>query len=114
MAARSHDADGRVRDHPAHEGLPSSQVRHRRTAWKGSLVSIECASPDLGRLVPLSACSVCLRVLSDGRWIEADAIIHAQRSFEHPAPPRLGQALCSSCAEALRRQRVGASEPLAA
>ena len=62
----------------------------------------------------LTACSLCLRVLQDGEWIEAATAIVELRSFEHQAAPQLEPALCAHCAEAIDRRRLSVREPLAA
>jgi hypothetical protein len=63
----------------------------------------------LPRMEPATfdACSICLRVRHDSRWVEAETAIRAFRSFEHAATPRLRPAICDRCASAiaLRRSR---------
>ena len=51
------------------------------------------------------ACSLCLRVRHDSRWMEAETAIRAFRSFDHDELPRLRPAICDVCAGliALRR-----------
>jgi hypothetical protein len=62
----------------------------------------------------LTACSVCLRVLSGTEWVEAEHAIRDLRSFALPAPPRLESALCDQCTESIRRRRREPKETLAA
>jgi hypothetical protein len=62
----------------------------------------------------LTACSLCLRVMRDGVWIEAQTAIGELRSFEQEAPPRFKPALCPSCEAALQARRHHLAESLAA
>jgi hypothetical protein len=62
----------------------------------------------------LTTCSLCLRVLLDSEWIEADRVIRETRSFELEAPPRLHSAVCALCAESITSRRAQAPEPIAA
>jgi hypothetical protein len=62
----------------------------------------------------LAACSLCLRVLRGGEWVEAGDLIRVLRTFEQRALPRLGPGLCDHCELGLwERRRLGA-ERLAA
>jgi hypothetical protein len=63
---------------------------------------------------PLIACSVCLRVLRDTEWVEAERAIRDLRSFALPAPPRLESALCDHCTDSIHRRRREPKETLAA
>ena len=54
----------------------------------------------------LTTCSVCLRVLHDAEWIEAERAITLLRSFALPVPPRLDSAVCDHCLESIRRRRA--------
>ncbi|HEX4679828.1 MAG TPA: hypothetical protein VH210_11580 [Gaiellaceae bacterium] len=69
---------------------------------------------DLVNANPLTACSVCLRVLRGEEWVEAERAIRDLRSFASPAPPRLESALCEHCAESIRSRRSEPRETLAA
>ena len=62
----------------------------------------------------LVACSVCLRVRKDGRWIEVDEAIRQLRTFESEQVVRLAGALCDRCEAELRLRRQSGSEELAA
>lgn len=62
----------------------------------------------------LVACSVCLRVLEDGAWVEAGHAIRHLRTFEHEHVVRLAGALCDRCEMELRIRRQSAVETLAA
>lgn len=63
----------------------------------------------------LITCSLCLRVLQDSQWMEAEQVIRAIRSYELPAPPRLQPAVCDSCAESIVSRRAQAGvQPVAA
>jgi hypothetical protein len=66
------------------------------------------------RSLTLHTCSICLRVLHSGNWIDAETIIREQRSFERQSLPRLKPALCEACEESLHRRRVRSPERLAA
>ena len=70
----------------------------------------EQASLDDVESTGLIVCSVCLRVLDGSTWIEAERAIATLRSFELPAPPRLGPALCERCTESIRRRRARVPE----
>jgi len=54
---------------------------------------------------PLPACSICLRVLVAGSWIEADELIRSLRTFELPKAPRFSNGLCDLCVNARRERR---------
>jgi hypothetical protein len=53
----------------------------------------------------VTACSICLRVLHEGEWIEATHAITHLRSFALPVLPRFEPALCTHCVEWIRRRR---------
>ena len=54
------------------------------------------------------ACSLCLRVLHDSGWIEADQAIRELRTFDLPAPVRLEPGLCDGCVELVAERRANA------
>jgi hypothetical protein len=58
-----------------------------------------------GRLAALDACSICLRVCHNARWIDAETAIRAFRTYERPAAPRLRPALCDDCAQLIAERR---------
>jgi hypothetical protein len=62
----------------------------------------------------LTACSLCLRVMRDGRWVEAQTAIGELRSFEQQEPPRFKPALCPACEASLKARRLQVPESLAA
>ena len=62
----------------------------------------------------LTACSLCLRVLRDSEWIEAERVISEIRSYDLGSPPQLHSAVCDFCAESIFRRRARVAEPLAA
>jgi hypothetical protein len=62
----------------------------------------------------LTTCSVCLRVLRDGEWVEAEAVIREMRSYELEAPPRLQGSVCDDCADSIFSRRADLGTPLAA
>jgi hypothetical protein len=51
------------------------------------------------------ACSLCLRVLHDGRWTAAEKMIRQLRSYELPQPLSLRPGLCDGCSDALSARR---------
>jgi hypothetical protein len=63
---------------------------------------------------PLPACSICLRVLVAGSWIEADELIRSLRTFESPKAPRFSHGLCDLCANTRRERRDNPNLSLAA
>lgn len=63
----------------------------------------------------LITCSLCLRVLRDSEWIDAEEVIREIRSYELAATPQLESGVCDSCAESiLNRRRGQVGEPIAA
>jgi ribosomal protein L34E len=64
------------------------------------------------RPLDLPTCSICLRVLHGWHWIDPDELIRSKRTFESPAVPRLGPALCDSCCESIRVRRERQRERL--
>ena len=63
-------------------------------------------APEPSGWLSLSTCSLCLRTLRNGEWIEAETIIRELRSFEHQAPPRLKSAVCDACVESIYLRRA--------
>jgi hypothetical protein len=72
--------------------------------------------PDPASRPPLEfvACSVCLRVLCNGRWTDTAAAIQHFRTVEHARIVNLGDGICDRCTDELRLRREPASMPLAA
>jgi hypothetical protein len=71
------------------------------------------------KLVPrrrpaLVTCSLCLRVLRDTGWTEAEAVIRELRSYELRAAPRLKPAVCDDCDDAIIDRRAQAGVAVAA
>jgi hypothetical protein len=62
----------------------------------------------------LITCSLCLRVLRDSEWMEAEHVIREIRSYELEAPPRLEAAVCDVCAESIFNRRAHPVESIAA
>jgi hypothetical protein len=62
----------------------------------------------------LITCSLCLRVLHESEWMEAEQVIRAIRSYELEVPPRLQPAVCDHCAESISSRRAQAVERVAA
>jgi len=61
--------------------------------------------PRVHEVAVLDACSICLSVRYESRWIEPGIAIRAMRTFELDSPPRLQPAICERCAAALSSQR---------
>jgi len=89
------DAGSEVAAHP-----PSNAAGVTCIETKGSTMNLHRGS------LALSSCSVCLRVLWGGKWIEAATAIHELRSYERSSPPRLKPALCATCEESLLLRRL--------
>ena len=62
----------------------------------------------------LVTCSLCLRVLLDSEWIDAERVIRAIRTYELGALPRLEPAICDICADSIFSRRVQPVEAIAA
>jgi hypothetical protein len=52
------------------------------------------------------ACSLCLRALRDGVWVEAEEAIRELRSYESPVPVPLEAGLCDECSDRVRARRA--------
>jgi hypothetical protein len=61
----------------------------------------------------LITCSLCLRVLRGGDWVDAEHVIREIRSYELEAPPHLHDAVCEACADSIFSRRAE-HEPVAA
>jgi hypothetical protein len=61
----------------------------------------------------LITCSLCLRVLRGGDWVDAERVIREIRSYELEAPPHLHDAVCEACADSIFSRRAE-HEPVAA
>lgn len=57
------------------------------------------------RSLTLPTCSICLRVLQKGDWVDAEAVIVEHRSYELESLPSLRPALCADCEEAIYQRR---------
>jgi hypothetical protein len=57
----------------------------------------------------LVTCSLCLRVLRDSEWVDAERTIREIRSFDLESLPRMQPAVCNVCAGSIfrRRSQVG-------
>ena len=57
------------------------------------------------------ACSICLRVLRNGEWTDAGAVIRDLRTFDGDTVAHLRDGLCDVCKEELwlRRREAAAS-----
>ena len=79
--------------------------RHHTSRSPARRERLAAASEPSGWL-SLSTCSLCLRTLRSGEWIEAETIIRELRSFEHQSPPRLRSAVCDACVESIYLRRA--------
>jgi hypothetical protein len=61
----------------------------------------------------LVICSLCLRVLRGGEWVDAERVIREIRSYDLEAPPHLHDAVCEACADSIFNRRAE-HEPVAA
>lgn len=52
-------------------------------------------------------CVQCFRVRQGAKWIDADQVIRAERTFDLPTVPHLESVLCADCsAEVAARRRA--------
>jgi hypothetical protein len=58
------------------------------------------------RNLSVVACSLCLSVLHDGVWVEAEEAIRELRSYESPVPIALEAGLCDECSDRVRARRA--------
>jgi hypothetical protein len=70
------------------------------------LVQVRRLSRQTESRTALITCSLCLCVLRDSEWVEAERVIREIRSYELEAPPRLESAVCDACAESIWSRRV--------
>ena len=61
--------------------------------------------PEVEQSPGFEACSICLRVRDESRWVDAAAAIRSSRSFERDSAPRLRPAVCDHCADAIALRR---------
>jgi hypothetical protein len=54
----------------------------------------------------LITCSLCLRVLRGGDWVDAESVIREIRSYELEVPPHLHDAVCEACADSIFSRRA--------
>jgi hypothetical protein len=57
----------------------------------------------------LIVCSICLRVLRGSEWLDAEHVIRETRSYDEGLP-RLLDAVCDDCIEAISRRRAAGEE----
>jgi hypothetical protein len=76
----------------------------------GAHAASGAASRRHGDEVPASliACSRCLRVLRDEKWVRAETVIGELRTFQCGAPPHFEAVLCPLCSSSLRLYRGAA------
>jgi hypothetical protein len=61
----------------------------------------------------LLVCSLCLRVLRAGQWVEARDVIRELRSYELPTLPGFLDAECEDCRDAIDARRGEARQAVA-
>jgi hypothetical protein len=66
------------------------------------------------RRTTLVTCSLCLRVLGDQGWTDAEAVIRELRSYELASVPHLRPAVCDDCDDAIIDRRAQAEVAVAA
>jgi hypothetical protein len=62
-----------------------------------------------GQMIHLIVCSICLRVLRGSEWLDAEHVIRDTRSYDEGLP-RLLDAVCDECIEAVSRRRAAGEE----
>lgn len=80
---------------------------YRRVALPQPLVDMSPIEgmTELGH-VSVVACSLCLDVLRDGVWVEAEEAIRELRTYESPVPIPLEAGLCDECSDRVRARRA--------
>jgi hypothetical protein len=63
------------------------------------------SQPERSPRLSVVACSLCLRVLRDSTWIEAEQAIRELRSYELPEPVLLEPGLCDQCSDVIQARR---------
>jgi len=58
------------------------------------------------------ACSICLRVLHESGWVDADEAIRKLRTFALPAPVGLDPGLCDRCVDVVAARRSDTAQPI--
>jgi hypothetical protein len=58
-------------------------------------------------------CVQCFRVRQGAKWIDADQVIRAERTFDMPTAPHLESVLCADCSAEIAARR-GTSYDVAA
>jgi hypothetical protein len=58
------------------------------------------------------ACSICLRVLHESGWVDADEAIRKLRTFALPAPVGLDPGLCDRCVDVVAARRTETAQPI--
>jgi hypothetical protein len=111
MVAGRADADARGRD--PHAVVNDTRQKGFAMDTRPQLPRIQHEQQTESR-TSLITCSLCLRVLRDSEWVEADRVIGEIRSYELEAPPRLEPAVCNVCADSILNRRAHLDEPLAA
>src|SRR5258705_8554583 len=111
-AAMTSDPDGMATTEPGIRSYLDGEVSLELA------IPHERVSPRVGAPMPretgelnLIACSRCLRVLRDGKWVHAETVIRELHSFEHDAPPRFAPVLCPICSLSIHLRRAQARVP---
>jgi hypothetical protein len=58
------------------------------------------------------ACSICLRVLHESGWVDADEAIRKLRTFALPGPVGLDPGLCDRCVDVVAARRTETAPPI--
>ena len=64
-------------------------------------------------MIDLIVCSICLRVLRGSEWLDSERVIADIKSYDGELP-RLLDAVCDYCIEAISHRRAAAQEAMAA
>ena len=62
----------------------------------------------------LTVCSLCLRVRSGSRWVDAEQVIRPTRSYDRRNVPHLHSVICDDCADGIFERRAERHERVAA
>ena len=64
-------------------------------------------------MIDLTACSICLRVLRGSEWLDSERVIEDIKSYDGELP-RLLDAVCDDCNEAISLRRAQGQTAVAA
>jgi len=75
----------------------------RPRAWRNATSSTD-----------LVTCSLCLRVLRESEWVDAERVIREIHSYDLEELPHLLPGLCDDCADRILTRRATHAEAVAA